>query len=108
LSGSTINPLPKDNIDLIIENMKKISEEIESRVKTLDVDVISTRNDPTIKNLWNKLCILHMKGTVICEQEYGEDKPGACGYIYQPQACIQVLHLTEEQTCCNRLYKRLP
>ena len=95
-----------DNLDKIVENMKGISEKIESRVRTLNLDVISMRNDPDVKRLWNKLCLLHMSGVVICEQEFGEDKPAACSYIYQPQACIQVLHLTEEETCCNRFYQR--
>ncbi|TRO49607.1 hypothetical protein E2P65_00795 [Candidatus Bathyarchaeota archaeon] len=86
--------------------MKSISKEIETKVRLLDLDVISTRNDPDVKRLWNKLCLLHMRGVVICEQEFGEDKPAACSYISQPQACVQVLHLTEEETCCNRFFKR--
>ncbi len=105
LTGTRKDLLLSDNLDKIVENMKSISEEIESRVRTLGLDVISTRNDPDVKRLWNKLCMLHMSGVVICE-DFGEDQPAACGYIHQPQACIQFLHLTEEETCCNRFFKR--
>lgn len=107
LAGNRIDLSLSDNLDTIVENMKSISREIETRVRTLDLDVISTRNDQDVKRLWNKLCLLHMRGVVICE-EFGEDKPAACSYIHQPQACIRVLHLTEEETCCNRFFKRKP
>jgi len=105
LARSSNEVLLDDRLDSIIEKMKNISQDIESRVRALDLDIISTRNDPQVKTLWNKLCMLHMRGVVICE-DFGEDKPAACSYIYKPQACVQVLHLTEEETCCNRFFKR--
>ena len=105
MAGNRIEHSLSDNLDKIVENMKSLSKEIETKVRALNLDVISTRNDPDVRRLWNKLCLLHMRGVVICE-EFGEDKPAACSYIHQPQACIQVLHLTEEETCCNRFFKR--
>jgi hypothetical protein len=84
--------------------MKEFSALIEDRAKELDADVMTTRNDPQIKSFWNKLCLLHMRGIVICEEEYEENKPSECTFIAQPQACIQVLHLAEEKTCCQRYF----
>lgn len=96
----------RDRLSDIIRKMKEISINIERRTKELDADVITTRNDPEIKSLWNKLCLLHMKGVVMCEEDYENDMSELCEFIFQPQACIQVLHLTEEETCCTRYFKR--
>jgi hypothetical protein len=105
MSGRKNDPLPKDNLDLIVENKKNISEEVESRVETLNGDIIFTRNDPTIEPVELTLYASHERGGDLLTGLWGH-KPDACSY-HQPQACIQVLHLTEEATCCNRLYKRL-
>ena len=97
----------KERLNQIVERMKEISGDIETRINQLDADVISTRKDPLIRNLWNKLCLLHMRGLVICESEYDKDKPEICSYIAKPQACVKFLQLTEEETCCNRLLNRV-
>jgi hypothetical protein len=97
----------KERVTQIAERMKEISDQIERRVKHLNLDVISTRRDPEIRSLWDKLCLLHMRGIVICEEEYAGEKPTACAYVEEPQACVKFLQLAEEQTCCGRLLKRL-
>ena len=91
----------------IVERMGEISRGIEERAGVLDADVISMRRDPVIEGLWNKLCLLHMRGVVICEGDFGEEKPGECEFISSPQACIQKLHLAEEETCCQRFIARV-
>jgi hypothetical protein len=97
----------RERVTQIAERMREISDQIEKRVKQLDLDVMSMRRDPEVRSLWNKLCLLHMRGIVICEEEYTGAKPAACAYVEEPQACVKVLQLTEEQTCCGRLLKSL-
>ena len=97
----------RERVNQIAERMRKISDQIEKRVRELDLDIMSTRRDPEVKSLWNKLCLLHMRGIVICEEEYSGERPQACNYIEKPQACIKTLQLAEEQTCCGRLLNRL-
>ena len=97
----------RERVNQIANRMKEISDQIERRVKELDLDIMSTRRDPEVRSLWNKLCLLHMRGIVICEEEYSGKRPPACVYIEKPQACVKVLQLAEEQTCCNRLLDRL-
>jgi hypothetical protein len=85
--------------------MKEISSEIEDKVAELNTDPITTRNDPVVKALWNRLCLLHMRGVLACE-DHGFSDSAECRYIQQPQACIKLLHLKEEETCCSRFFAR--
>ena len=97
--------MPNRKLNLIVDNMRKISKQIEARVETINADVITTRKDPEIVRLWNKLCILHLRGLLLLEK-YEKSNPELCEIIKEPQACIAFLHLTEEETCCNRYLKR--
>jgi hypothetical protein len=97
----------RERVNQIADRMREISDQIERRVNELDLDIMSTRRDPEVKSLWNRLCLLHMRGIVICEEEYRGERPEACLYIEKPQACVKILQLAEEQTCCNRLLNRL-
>ena len=54
----------KDPLSEIVKRMKEISSDIEKRVDSLNSDVMTTRNNPEVRSLWNKLCLLHMKGIV--------------------------------------------
>jgi hypothetical protein len=94
----------RDRLSDIVDRMKEISDNIEKRVDFLNSDVMTTRNDPEVRSLWSKLCLLHMKGIVICEDNLGKES-GMCKSIHEPQACIQKLHLSEEETCCGRYFK---
>ena len=76
-----------ERLSEIVDRMKEISFDIERKVEVLDADVITTRNDPKIKALWNNLCLLHMKSIIICEENYENITPDDCNFIYQPQAC---------------------
>ena len=97
----------KGSLEQIVKRMKDISNEIETRVNQLDSDIISTRNDSVVRNLWNKLCLLHERGLIICGSDYEGEKPESCSYVSKPQACIKFLQLTEEETCCNKLLNTL-
>ena len=90
----------------IVDSMQKISAKIEQRVKDVNSDIITTRKDQKVKELWNELCILHMKGVLICHEEPNQD-PNLINFITKPQACINFLHLSEEETCCRRYISRL-
>jgi len=90
----------------IVDSMQKITTQIEERVTKLNSDVMTTRNDTQIKELWNKLCVLHMKGLLYCHDNPEQD-PSLINFITQPQTCIKFLHLSEEETCCHRYLSRV-
>ena len=52
-----------------------------------------------------KLCLLHLRGLSLLPK-YEKTNPELCAYIKKPQVCIEFLHLTEEETCCNRNLSR--
>ncbi len=97
--------MPNRKLNLIVDNMRKISRQMEQRVETINADVITARKDPEIVRLWNKLCMLHQRGLFILEK-YEKTNPELCDIIKEPQACVRFLHLSEEETCCSRYLKR--
>jgi len=50
-----------------------------------------------------------MKAMVICEYDSMCNKELAkvCDEILRPRACVEALHLSEEETCCGRFLKRV-
>ena len=91
------------------EEIDQTSEELRREASRIKGDVITVRNDPKVQKIWNRLCQLHMKAMVICEFDSknirGLEK--VCEAILRPTACIETLHLSEEETCCGRFLKRI-
>ena len=57
------------DIQAIVQRMKEITALIEDRVKEMGTENrLVLRSDSEIKSLWRKLCVLHMRGLVICEE----------------------------------------
>ena len=90
----------------ITEELTNISKEIDilsykisSRAAQLNADVFTTRSDPVITDLWHSLCKYHRKAMVLCTG-MGSMKPEICKRLERPQACVDALHLSEEETCC--------
>jgi len=108
---------PKEGIDSlerirrIQREMNGVSKEIYKTVNGLDGDVISVRTNPKVVKLWNRLCYLHMEGMTLCIRDVVLGKstsmPKECLAFFRPQACVTALHLSEEETCCERIIKRL-
>jgi len=88
------------------EEMDRISLKIMRRARELDSDVISIRNDPTISDLWRNLCSYHRKAMLMCAG-MRDDKSRLCVDIEKPQACVEALHLSEEEICCEVFKRRL-
>ena len=95
--------MKKEALIRVRDSINQISKAIVDRTEEMNADVISMRNDPKIVKLWNRLCVLHMSAVVMCD---GLDDP-ICQEVLAPQVCITRLHLSEEMTCCTRLFKRL-
>ena len=91
------------DIQQIVKKMQEISQLIRERAEKLGLsDKEYLRKDPEIVSLWRKLCVLHMRGLVICEDtEYSND---SCKYIKEPQICQTVLGVPKEETCCGRFF----
>ena len=91
------------------EEIDKTSDELIKKADEIGGDVITIRNHPEIKKIWNKLCILHMKAIVSCEYDTMNNKEltKVCKVIAQPRACVEALHLSEEETCCTRFLRRI-
>jgi len=87
------------------EAMDNLSTKIQNRASELDADVTTTRSDPVISDLWRDLCRYHRKAVVLCTG-MGTDKPDICVKLEKPQACIEALHLSEEETCCT-VFRRM-
>jgi len=99
----------KNKIHKLKEDIDRVSDELIKKANEIGGDVITTRNHPEIKKIWNKLCILHMKAMVSCEYDLmsKEELAKVCEEILQPRACIEALHLSEEETCCARFLRRI-
>lgn len=90
----------------IMQELMNVSKEIDilsykisSRAAQLNADVFTTRSDPVITDLWHSLCKHHRKAMVLCAG-MGSVKPDICKRLERPQACVEALHLSEEETCC--------
>jgi hypothetical protein len=104
--------LEKEDIDKIRKirtEMDKVSNELTEKVSSIDGDVITIRSNAEVKEIWNRLCRLHMKAVVSCEYDGSDNDEMAklCEEVLQPRACIDALHLSEEETCCGRFLKRI-
>jgi hypothetical protein len=104
--------MEKEDTDKLLRLKREIdlvSGELTKKAGSIDADVITIRNDPEIRKIWNRLCRLHMKGVIACEFDPKGNKETVriCEEILQPRACIDALHLSEEETCCGRFLKRI-
>ena len=90
-------------IQEIVDRMKEITAEIEDRAVEMGTkNGRALRADPQIRSLWRKLCVLHMRGLVVCEETgYNSE---ACVFIKEPQACQRILEIPREETCCGRFF----
>lgn len=89
-----------DELSRIDAEMDAISGKIVTRARQLNADVMTTRTDPIISDLWRALCRYHRKAMVLCEG-MGNSRPQICAKLVKPQACIEALHLSEEFICCE-------
>jgi len=87
----------------IVDRMREITAEIEDRAGEMGTkNGRVLREDPQIRRLWRKLCVLHMRGLVVCEETgYNSE---ACMFIKEPQACQRILEIPREETCCGRFF----
>lgn len=86
------------------DEINRVSDELAHRITDLCEDIFTTRNDPEIRSIWNRLCRLHMKAMVSCEYDptNQEEIVKLCEELSKPRACVELLCLSEEQTCCAR------
>ena len=91
------------DIQQIVNKLGEVSIELEEEAKRIGAeDKATLRQNPEIVNLWHKLCLLHMKGLVLCEDtKYSNN---TCMYIKEPQVCQTVLGIPREETCCGRFF----
>jgi len=104
--------MEKEDIAKILKlkgEMDKVSDELTKKVSSIDGDVMTIRNNPEVREIWNKLCRLHMKAVVSCEYDGSDNEEMAklCERVLQPRACVEALHLSEEETCCGRFLRRI-
>lgn len=81
------------------------SEELMKRVNTLNSNVMEIRKDPEVIKIWNSLCQLHRLAIALCTS-MGDTIPDICALVLQPQGCVERLHLSDEETCCNRFLEK--
>jgi len=83
----------------------EISQKMVERAKNLNKNAITTRRDPEILKLWNKLCQHHMEAIAICKSF--ESLPQVCTAVLRPLGCVEIMHLSDEETCCSRYLNRV-
>jgi CBS domain-containing protein len=93
-------------LNRIKEEMDNLSMKIVARTSELNGDVITIRNDPIVTDLWHSLCAYHRKAMLLCAG-MEESKPEVCIALEKPQACIEALHLSEEEVCCEVFKRKL-
>jgi len=88
------------------DEINRVSDELTSSIRKLNADVLTARTDPEIQKIWGRLCRLHMKAMVSCAYDPINHDTVAkiCKELTQPRACVNVLRLSEEQTCCARFF----
>jgi hypothetical protein len=84
----------------------EISQKMINRAKSLNRNVITTRKDSEILQLWNQLCQYHMEAIAICKS-LGDERPHACSAVLKPLGCVEIMHLSDEETCCTRYLERV-
>ena len=91
------------------DEINKVSDELTTSIKRLNVDILTARNDPKIRMIWSRLCRLHMKAMVSCAYDpiNHEALAKICEELTQPRACVKALQLSEEQTCCARFLRTM-
>lgn len=55
--------MEKEDIAKILklkEEMDKVSDELTRKVSSIDGDVMTIRNNSEVREIWNRLCRLHM------------------------------------------------
>ena len=98
----------KDILELK-EEIDKLSHALLAKASQVGGDVLFKRDHPEIRKIWNNLCKAHMKAMVVCIDRAPQDSKMAtlCDEIERPRACIEALHLSEEETCCGRFMNRM-
>jgi len=89
-------------METMIGNIRKQVDElciqIEKRIKELgDIDIMTYRSDPLIRELRSKICELYRKAISICKT-YGEALK-VCEAFRENPVCLAQLMLSEELTC---------
>ncbi len=91
------------DLQQIVSRMKELSEMLEDKAKEVGFEnKIALRANPEIVRIWRKLCVLHMRSLLICEETGYSDS--ACMFIREPQACERILGVPREETCCGRFF----
>jgi hypothetical protein len=91
------------DIQQIVAKIKELSILLEEKAEELGLENKNAlRANPEILKIWRRICVLHMRGLVICDESGYSDV--ACMYIREPQACERVLGVPREETCCGRFF----
>jgi hypothetical protein len=80
------------------KQIKELCTQIDKRIQELgDVDIMTYRNDPQVKELRGKICDLYREATNMCKT-YGEALK-VCEVFKEEPTCLTQLMLSEELTC---------
>ncbi len=83
-------------------SMEVVSKTISQRIRELDADVMTLRDDPQIRFHWKRLCNLHKLGLELC-RKYSEDPkklPDVFQAFHKSQICTKLI-LSEERLGCE-------
>mgnify|MGYP000218033247 CR=1 FL=1 len=85
-------------IENLRKQVKELCSQIEKRIKEIgDVDILTYRSDPQIKELRRKICDLYREAVNKC-RTYGEALK-VCEVFKEYPTCLAQLMLSEELTC---------
>jgi hypothetical protein len=95
----------EQRVHVLKTKLEDLSQRMLTRAKSLKTNVMSIRKDPEILQLWNQLCQHHMEAIVLCTSF--DERPRVCSAVLRPLGCVEIMHLSDEQTCCSKFLKRV-
>ncbi len=90
--------MPDEKLEEIEKKISGLCKKVNKRIKELgDVDMMTYRSDPVIKELQGEICKIYREAVAICKT-YGEASK-ICKLFMNEPGCLTQLMLSEEVTC---------
>jgi len=90
--------LPEEKLEEIQRKMNELCHKVNKRIEELgNVDMMTYRSDPVIKELQSEICRIYRKAVAVCKT-YGEASK-ICKIFMKEPNCLTQLMLSEEVAC---------
>ncbi len=88
----------ESKLEYFRKQLKELCAQTEKRIKEIgEMDIMTYRSDPVLKELRGKICELYRKAANICKTY--EEATGICELFKEEPVCLTQLMLSEELVC---------